>query len=149
MPQAIRTKGAFWYAVDSGDITANATVSPSIAIGADADFLCMRIGADATSYAFTLKITDEAQGTVLMNTAVHGRAICGQTVGSLAAQVPGGGPLPLDVPYRFKANNQMGLEITDLSSATNRVRIAFHGVKVPVGANITIRARGIMEGLSV
>lgn len=101
-------------------IAASATIQASVPIDMEADFLCTHITAQAQG-AYTILVEDAAgRERRWMDTPVH------------IANFAGNGivPMRLPSPRFFYRGGSILATVNDLSAASNRWRVFFHGVKL-------------------
>ncbi len=118
----------FFYQVTSPSIAGNGTGSVSLTLAADSYFeLCYFMGTctadtdtDFMPGNFSAKITDQSTGRLLMNDYINQRNLCG----------PANGTIYQKYGVIFQPLSNLLFEFTDLSTATNIIKMVMVGYKL-------------------
>lgn len=109
-----------------GAIAANAVRDFSVAISGQADFDIYGLSIIADSPLLTIRIQISGRQEEWFSRACHGMLL-GAT--AINAPIPSGStPFLLPYPYRVPAAGFINTQVADLSGATNRVQVVFHGL---------------------
>ena len=108
-------------------ITVGGTIDKSLAILADAPFICNYITGQVrqaallvTTWAGDIQISDSGRGRTLFNSAIPFDAIAGN-----ARQ-----PYPFDPPRLFRMNSTLLITFTTNVTTVGDIQISFHGNKI-------------------
>jgi hypothetical protein len=123
-PKTYRQRLPYTYAVppdtNVATISASGTIQAAAPIDMEADFLCTHVTAQAQG-AYTVLVEDAAgRERRWMDTPVHINNFAGN----------GMVPMRLPSPRFFYRGGSILATVNDLSAATNRWRLFFHGVKL-------------------
>ena len=105
-------------------LNGNATGTQFITL-ANWDFLWQEFTGESTG-AFTFLISDVGNASrQFSNVQIHSSELVGS----------GTAPFPLLVPYRWKTQNQIRVDFTDVSGSSNTIALCFIGVNLGEGQN--------------
>lgn len=114
----------YWYQLSrttakGNAIAANATVSDTTKVSADAAFIATKVvGASTGDYLVNIRLAGSDR--ILMNEPIHSVAFVGTAER----------PAILPKPLLIQPNSNINYDLTDLSGSTNEVYLAWGGFKV-------------------